>query len=63
MIFRPNKKFKKDYDKIFKENPRTANLYLLICELADERGQVKTNEQELADLMMVRFNDPWEYAL
>ena len=63
MIFKPNGEFKKDYDRIFKENPRTANLYLLICELADERGEVKTNEQELADLMMVRFNDPWEYAL
>jgi len=63
MVFKPNEEFKKDYDRIFKENPRTANMYLLICELADEKGQVKTNEQELADLMMVRFNNPREYAL
>ena len=41
-----------------------ANMLLLLCELADEKGQVIIkNEQELAELMSVRFKDPGEYAL
>lgn len=40
-----------------------ANLFLLLAELMDERGQVKTDEYELAQLMAARFPDPKEYAL
>ncbi|MBC2713981.1 MAG: hypothetical protein HF978_01610 [Desulfobacteraceae bacterium] len=63
MIFKPNRKFKQDYDQMFKKKPETANLYLLLCELSDKKGRVVSNEQELADLMEARFNDPGEYAL
>lgn len=63
MVFRPNKKFKKRYDKIFKDAPESANLFLLLAELADGKGQVKTDPEELAELMADRFNDPGEYAL
>lgn len=63
MAFTPNRKFKKRYDKIFKKNPEAANLFLLLAELADEKGQVATNEEDLAELMAVRFEDPGEYAL
>ena len=63
MTFTPNKKFKKDYDRLFKQDPLAANTFLLICELADEKGQVVTNEQEIVDLMTARFEDPWRYAL
>ena len=63
MSFKPNSTFKKDYDKIFKTDPEAANLYLLICELADENGQVRIDEEELAELMAVRFEDPGKYAL
>jgi hypothetical protein len=63
MAFKPNRKFKRDYDKLFKKDPLAANTFLLICELANEQGQVITNEQEIADLMAIRFNDPKEYAL
>lgn len=63
MSFKPNRKFKRDYDKLFKKDPLAANTFLLICELANEKGQVITNEQEIADLMAIRFNDPEEYAL
>ncbi len=59
--FIPNKKFKKKYDKIFKQDPLAANLLLLLCELADKNGQIKTNEEELCTLMLIRFNDPTEY--
>jgi len=55
--------FKKEYDKLFRKNPLAANLYLLLCEIADDKGQVKTNEKELAILMQARFNDPKEYGL
>jgi hypothetical protein len=63
MTFRPSRKFKKQYDNLFKKDPLAANTFLLICEIANERGQVITNEHEIADLMVIRFNDPREYAL
>ena len=63
MGFKPNRRFKKRYNRLFKNDPLTANTYLLICELADEKGQVMTNEAEIAELMAVRFEDPEEYAL
>ena len=64
MAFKPNKKFKKEYDKIFQQAPLAANMFLLLCELADDDGQVIIkDERELAELMSVRFKDPGEYAL
>ena len=63
MSFKPNRKFRREYNRIFKKDPLAANTFLLICELADKNGQVETNEEELAELMAVRFNDPREYAL
>ena len=62
-MFRPNKRFRKKYDKLFKKDSEQANLFLLLCELADEKDQVKTDPEELATLMAARFNDPREYAL
>jgi hypothetical protein len=61
--FKPDRKFKKHYDRLFKKDPLAANIFLLICELANERGRFVANEQEIADLMAIRFNDPMEYAL
>ena len=63
MAFVPNRKFKKKYDRLFKNDPGAANLFLLLCELSTENGQVETNENELAELIQARFNDPEEYAL
>jgi hypothetical protein len=63
MIFKPNRKFKRKYKRLFKKDPLSANTFLLLCELADERGRVETNPEELAELMEARFNDPGEYAL
>ncbi len=37
-------------------------MLLLLAELADEKGQVATTDEELAVLMVARFNDPEEYA-
>lgn len=53
----------KAYNLIFKQNPEAANLFLLVAELADEKGQVVTDEKELATLMAARFEDPWRYSL
>lgn len=68
--FEPNRRFKKQYNKIFKQDPIGANMFLLLAELADGKGRVKiqgTTEQEVAGelsrLMDARFNDPEEYAL
>jgi len=70
MTFKPNRKFKKEYDRLFKQNPIGANVFLLLAELADNKGRIKiqgSNEkevgQELTRLMEARFNDPMEYAL
>lgn len=61
--FKPNRRFKLDYNRIFRKNPEAANLLLLLCELADERGRVATDEDELARLMEERFDDPSGYQL
>ena len=63
MAFRPNRRFKKKYDRLFKKDRMGANVFLLLCEIADDKGQVATNEAEIAELMAARFNDPEEYAL
>ena len=70
MTFKPNRKFKKEYDKIFKRDTLAANTFLLLCELANEKGQVRlagTSEGEVGEevqkLLIARFNDPKEYAL
>jgi hypothetical protein len=70
MTFKPNRKFKKEYDKIFKRDPLAANTFLLLCELANEKGQVRlagASEGEVGEevqkLLIARFNDPKEYAL
>ena len=63
MTFKPNRKFKKDYDRLFKKDPMGANMFRLSCETADDKGRVGTNEAEIAELMAFRFNDPEEYAL
>jgi hypothetical protein len=63
MTFKPNYQFQRKYDKIFQWSPEAANLFLLVCELADKNGQVKTTEEELAKLLAERFEDPQEYAL
>jgi hypothetical protein len=63
MSFKPNRRFKKKYDWLYRQDPLAANTYLLICELSDEMGQVITNEQEIAELLAIRFEDPRRYAL
>ena len=70
MTFKPNQRFKKEYDKIFKRDPLAANTFLLLCELANKKGQVKLSGisegevgEEVQKLLIARFNDPEEYAL
>jgi len=63
-MFKPNRKFRKEYDKVFQKDPMAANVLLLLCELADGREKVQTNEKELAQLMTARFGDGFkEYQL
>jgi hypothetical protein len=61
--FRPSRRFRRKYNRLFEEDPKAANMFLLLCELANEKGQVETDPAELAKLMAVRFEDPKEYAL
>ena len=63
MSFKANKMFRKEYDRLFKKDPIGANLFLLLAELADKKGQIVTDEKELAELMAVRFRDPSQHAL
>lgn len=61
--FQPNRQFRRKYDRLFKKDPGAANLFLLLAELADEKGQVQTDENELAELMAARFDNPKENQL
>lgn len=63
MVFAPNKKFRKKYNWLYKQDPLAANTFLLVCEIADERGRVETSPEELAVLFAARFEDPEEYVL
>jgi len=62
-----NRKFRRDYDRFFRREPVTANLFLLLCELADKRGKIRIDTpepaEELARLMAARFDDPRAYQL
>ena len=57
-----NKRFRKKYNRIYRKDPEAANLWLLIAELADKRGQTETSPEELKILFEARFTDPREYA-
>jgi len=61
--FTPSRRFRRDYDRTFKKDPLAANLLLLLRELADEHGRIKTDEAELARLMASRFDNPRAYQL
>ena len=62
--FKPNRKFKRKYDRLFKKNPLSANTLLLLCELADKNGQVVLkSEEEMAVLLAARFEDPEAHQL
>lgn len=63
MTFRPNRKFKRTYDRLYRKEPGAANLFLLLCELADEAGTVEATEAELSFLLAARFEDPRAYQL
>jgi len=70
VIFKPNRKFKKEYGRLFKQDPIGANVFLLLAELADDQGRVKISgatkqdvAKEVRRLLIARFNDPEEYAL
>jgi len=57
------RKFRREYDKTFRKNPTAANMFLLLAELADEHGQVITDEKEIQRLMALRFDDYRAYQL
>ena len=61
--FKPNRKFHRDYRRLYRKDPLAANLLLLVCELADEHGILETDDAELAVLFAARFEDPEAYQL
>ena len=70
MTFKPNKRFKRKYNRLYKRDPLAANTLLLLAELANRKGEVRfeatTKEgiaEEIRKLLIARFNDPAEYAL
>ena len=61
-----NRAFRRDYDQLFKKSPLAANTWLLLRELADEKGEVHLGilpEMELSRLMIARFENPRAYQL
>ena len=67
IMFVQNRKFKRDYDRLFKKDPAAANVLLLLAELADGKGQVifdtPAPEEEIQRLLAARFSDPRAYQL
>lgn len=65
--FTPSRHFRRDYDRLFRKDPAAANVMLLLCELADKKGQIRLNapfpEIEIQRLMAARFDDPRAYQL
>lgn len=65
--FTPSRRFRRDYDRLFRKDPAAANVFLLLAELADEKGQIRIEnpfpEAEIARLMAARFDDPRAYQL
>lgn len=67
MSFTPSRRFRHDYDRLFRKDPAAANVMLLLCELANDRGEVRLDtpfpEIEIQRLMGARFADPRAYQL
>lgn len=65
--FAPSRRFRRDYDHLFRKDPAAANMMLLLCELADREGEVRLEspfpEVEIQRLMAARFEDPRAYQL
>ena len=60
------RKFRRDYNRLFKRDPAAANVMLLLYELADDKGQVHMGpcpEAEIQQLMTTRFDDCRAYQL
>jgi hypothetical protein len=61
-----HRRFKKEYNRLFKKDPASANVFLLLTELADDRGLVQLGPcpaAEIQQLMAARFDDPRAYQL
>lgn len=69
MVATLNRKFRKEYRKIFKKDPLAANLFLLLFELAGPDGKIvlpndpKAIDKELSSLMQARYEDPEGWQL
>jgi len=62
-----NKKFRNNYDKIFKLDPVAANILLLLAELSDKNGQIRFDREtmptDIDGLLSARFIDCSAYNL
>jgi hypothetical protein len=62
----PTRKVRRDYNRLFLKDPLAANVFLLLAELADERGRVHLGpcpEVEIQRLMVARFDNPRAYQM
>jgi hypothetical protein len=66
-MFTPNRRFRRNYDSLFKKDPVGANIFLMLAELANENGEIRLEapspEIEIQRLMKARFDDPRVYQL
>ncbi|MGV8057879.1 MAG: hypothetical protein AB2L12_07660 [Smithellaceae bacterium] len=67
MSFIPSRKFRREYNRRYRKDPATANVFLLLAELADEKGEIRfeslSPKTEIQHLMATRFDDPRAYQL
>ena len=67
IAFISSRRFRREYDRVFRKDPAAANVMLLLAELANERGEVRFDNPdpaiEIQRLMVARFDDPRAYQL
>lgn len=64
--FKPNRAFRRQYNRIFRRDPLAANVFLLLAELANSEGRIVIPEpsaEMIAEFMSERFQDPRRYHL
>lgn len=65
--FIPSRRFRREYDRLFRKDPAAANVFLLLAELANKHAEVRIDspcpEAEVQRLLVARFEDPRAYSL
>lgn len=66
-MFTSNRRFRRAYERLFRNDPVGANIFLMLAGLVNEHGEIRLEasspEIEIQRLLEARFDDPREYQL